>query len=235
MNAAAHLGRDDWRLPQTRPADGVAFDNVHEFDGSTDIGYSIGAPGTPHAGSTGSEMAHLYYVTLANPAVYDFAGDPSGCSLTPSFCLDEPGPFAFGDIAVPGGGVYWSGTEVTTGFPGHVYSFDFGVGFQGIFESSVTNLWAWPVVTGDVLPAPEPRAAALYLASMASLAALRRRQRRQASKRPRILRGLSTVIARRSASDTPAARSAGTTSSGMWRKFQLGAAWRTRSPGNQSM
>jgi hypothetical protein len=215
MNAAAHLGIDEWRLPQTRPADGVAFDNVNEFDGSTDIGYSIGAPGTPHAGSTGSEMAHLHYVTLANPAAYDFDGDPTGCSLTATFCLDEPGPFAFGDIAVPGGGVYWSATEVTTGFPGHVYTFDFAAGFQGIFEQSVSNLRAWPVVSGDVLPTPEPRAAATFLAAGASLAALSRSRRRQASKRPRILRGLWTVIARKSSSDTPDARSAGTTSSAM--------------------
>jgi hypothetical protein len=214
LNATVYLGVDDWRLPQTRPADGVAFDNAHEFDGSTDVGYSIGAPGTPHAGSTGSEMTHLYYTTLANPPAYDFAGDPTGCSLTPSFCLDEPGPFAFGDIAVPGGGLYWSGTEVTTDLPGHVYTFDFATGFQGVFEPTVTNLWAWPVVSGDV-QVPEPRAAATFLASAASLAALKRRRERQASRRPRIRRGLSTVIAWMSASATPAPRSAGTTSSGM--------------------
>jgi hypothetical protein len=121
-------------------------------------------------------MAHLYYVTLANPPAYDFAGDPTGCSLTPDFCLDEPGPFAFGDVAVPGGAVYWSGTEVPTGFPGHVYGFDFAVGFQGIFESTVTNLWAWPVVTGDVLPAPEPEAAASLAAALGALGALARRR-----------------------------------------------------------
>jgi len=185
MNAAAHLGVGEWRLPQTRPADGLAFDTTHAFDGSSDVGYSIGAPGTPHAGSTGSEMAHLHYVTLENPAAYDFAGDPSGCSLTPDFCLDEPGPFAFGDVSVPGGAVYWSATEVGAAFPDHAYSFDFAAGFQGVFDESVTNLWAWPVTSGDVLAVPEPRAAALFFATSASLAALARRRARSERKRER--------------------------------------------------
>lgn len=72
MNAdggTGYLGISDWRAPLTDPVNGTAYDTAgteNNFLGITDIGYNISAPGTHYAGSTGSEMAHLYYNTLAN-------------------------------------------------------------------------------------------------------------------------------------------------------------------------
>lgn len=74
LNAADYLGFSDWRLPTTAPINGSALNNGSSTDGTTDIGYNIGAPGTTFAGN-GSEMAHLFYGELGNKAYYDFDGN----------------------------------------------------------------------------------------------------------------------------------------------------------------
>jgi hypothetical protein len=154
MNGARFLGFDDWRLPRALPIDGSVHVYQNRADGSTDIGYSLGAPGTPHAGSTANEMSHLYYDTLGNPPAYDFSYHPTGCLVPPLFCVANPGPFAFGPFDVPGGGTYWSETAVTTdpAYAGYFHFFDFPVGFQGIADSSLGGAHAWPVRDGDVPP-----------------------------------------------------------------------------------
>ena len=62
---------NDWRLPQILPLNGSSYNYTHSYDGSTDRGYNISAPGTIYVGSTASELAHLYYTTLGNLAMYD--------------------------------------------------------------------------------------------------------------------------------------------------------------------
>lgn len=76
-NWAANLkikGFRNWRLPRTQPVNGSTYNYNNEFDGSSDYGYSISALGTTYAGSTGSELAHMYYNTLGNLAYWDSTG-----------------------------------------------------------------------------------------------------------------------------------------------------------------
>ena len=42
----------------------------HGYDGSSDVGYNVSAPGTVYEGSTGSEMAYMFYNNLGNLAYY---------------------------------------------------------------------------------------------------------------------------------------------------------------------
>lgn len=172
MNAAGYLGYDDWRLPGVGPIDGADFEYVNRADGTTDVGYGISAPGTAYAGSTQSELPHLFYNTLGNQGA--FSGplyEATGCYVGPIWCLTNQGPFAFGNLNVPGGGYYWTGTPVTDPlFPGRVHTFGADSGFQGIDPSDLSNLWAWPVRDGDVLPAPEPASVLLLAAGLAGLA-----------------------------------------------------------------
>ena len=53
-------GLTGWRLPTTRPVNGAGFVFGTSYDGSTDVGWNITSPG--------SELAHLYNVTLGNIA-----------------------------------------------------------------------------------------------------------------------------------------------------------------------
>jgi hypothetical protein len=77
-------GITGWRLPDTNPVNGVSYNYSFAYDGSTDRGFNNSAPGTAHAGSTGSEMAHLFYKTLGNLAYYDTSGSgpQAGWGLT---------------------------------------------------------------------------------------------------------------------------------------------------------
>lgn len=56
----------DWRLPITEPVNGTAFNYNVSYNGSTDYGYNISEQATAYAGSTGSEMAFLFYNSLNN-------------------------------------------------------------------------------------------------------------------------------------------------------------------------
>lgn len=42
---------NDWRLPTTAPVDGNAFKYTSSYNGSTDHGFNISAPGSVYAGS----------------------------------------------------------------------------------------------------------------------------------------------------------------------------------------
>ena len=173
MNDAAHLGYADWRLPRTFP---LNANGDYDYGVNGDVGYSVGAPGTPYAGSTASEMAHLYYTTLGNPPAL-----PTGCSTLPTACLLNPGPFDYGDLFVPGGGVFWSQSKAE-GYPageGYIFTFDFLTGYQGAFAAEVTNHWVWAVRDGDVISAvPEADTWALMLAGLAAGAGLLRSRSR---------------------------------------------------------
>lgn len=60
----------DWRLPKNDPIDGTTADDANiSYIGTEDFGYNVSAPGTLYAGSTASEMAHLFYNTLGNPGL----------------------------------------------------------------------------------------------------------------------------------------------------------------------
>jgi hypothetical protein len=71
-----NIGRvSGWRLPNTGPVNGVSFSYAGSYNGSTDTAWNISAPGSAYPGSTGSEMAHLFYTTLGNQAYYDLNGN----------------------------------------------------------------------------------------------------------------------------------------------------------------
>ena len=69
-----YQGYEDWRLPQTLPVNGTSYDYTLAYDGSSDRGYNISAPDSAYIGSTGSEMAYMYYNNLENLGYYDTSG-----------------------------------------------------------------------------------------------------------------------------------------------------------------
>ncbi len=140
-------GVTGWRLPNTAPVDGVAFDyNYTNWDGSTDHGYNVGAPGSIYEGSTGSEMAHMYYTTLGNLAPYD----PATGDARLEWGLSNTGPFT---------GIlewyYWSATEYTPQ-PNNAYYVHFTSGHQYYLDKVNYDEFAWPVRAGDVGAPPLP-------------------------------------------------------------------------------
>lgn len=168
MNAANYLGYSDWSLPTTAPVNGTAFNlnyNVSSFvSGSTDVGYNVSAPGTAYAGSTGSEMANLFYDTLGNKAYFDVNG-----SFQSGYGLTNAGPFKNFQSAV-----YWSGTEYA---PSTILAWNFST-LTGIQVTSSKNgsFYALAVRPGDVAAVPEPETYALLLAGL-GLVGLRARRR----------------------------------------------------------
>lgn len=164
MNAANYLGYSDWSLPTTAPVNGTAFNINFSVNGSTDVGYNVSAPGTAYAGSTGSEMANLFYDTLGSKAYIDVNGNfQSGYGLT------NAGPFKNFQSAV-----YWSDTEYA---PSTILAWNFST-LTGTQATVSKNLFshALAVRPGDVAAVPEPETYALLLAGL-GLVGLRARRR----------------------------------------------------------
>ncbi len=99
-------GYDDWRLPSVLPVNGSTYNYTQAHDGSSDKGWNVSAPGSAHPGSTASEMAHLYYVSLGNLGYYEVDGD---WQVQPGWGLGNTGPFINLQTGYPS--YYWSGTE----------------------------------------------------------------------------------------------------------------------------
>ena len=170
MNAANYLGYNDWRLPTLGPINGSAFDYNFAYDGSTDRGYNITAPGSAHAGSTASEMAHLFYNTLSNTGYYDTSGNLTGCAGAPNYCLTNTGPFA---NLQPYD--YWPGLGYAPGISS-AWVFGFGIGSQSsVYEGN--DGYAWAVRPGDVSAVPVPAAVWLFGSGLIGLLGVARRKR----------------------------------------------------------
>ena len=168
---------NDWRLPTVNPINGSSFDYSRSVDGTTDDGFSISKPGTAYAGSTGSEMAYMYYVNLSNPSYYTTYDAPaevlSGCYVSAQdTCLDNVGPFAnLNPVA------YWSNSE----YPVQTYAwvFDMETGYQSM-DTKDDFYYAWAVRPGDVAAIPEPSTYVLMLAGLGLVGMAARRNSKQA-------------------------------------------------------
>jgi len=142
---------NDWRLPKTLPVNKITYDYNRANDGSTDIGYNISAPGSSYPGSTGSEMAYMYYNNLKNLGYRGTSGE-----IQPGWGLLNTGFFY---NLLPD--LYWSSTEFAID-PDYAWSFYFPVGEQ--FNAYKVHFWyAWAVRDGDVGPAPVPEPATMLL------------------------------------------------------------------------
>jgi hypothetical protein len=95
MNAANYKGFSDWQFPRPEPVNGVDWNEQFSYDGSTDAGYNISAPGSAYPGSHAHPLAHLFYQSLGNQGWYDVNGDRNtqGCPDDTNGCLRNTGPF----------------------------------------------------------------------------------------------------------------------------------------------
>ncbi len=161
---------DNWRLPTVKPVNGVSFQYADSYDGSTDLGFNVSEQGSAYAGSTGSEMAHLFYNTLNNKG---YCPVSSNCSPAPQpgWGLTNTGPFT--NLQA---GSYWSGTEFAPN-TSHAWFFSFSETYQltspkniGLYAFAVSPgdvYWtAAPIYPGDVPVVPEAQTYALMLAGL---------------------------------------------------------------------
>ena len=155
----------DWRLPTVAPVDGNAFVYTDTFNGTTDRGYNIAAPGTLYAGSTASELAHLFFVSLGNLGICDPA------TSTATSCGSAPAGWGFVnrftfDIPVSAlGSTFWTGTDYPPGNGSFAWYFSLGSG-QQFRDYKGTRAFALALRDGDVglAPIPEAETYALMLA-----------------------------------------------------------------------
>lgn len=159
-----------WRLPSTQPTTGCTYSAA----GGTDCGANVNvfAPGT---GQVTSEIAHLWYVTLANRA---YAAPGTGATMQSGWGLSNTGPFKNLDDAT----IVWSSTypEDTT----KAWMFDFGLGTQNVGHKyySINTL---VVHNGDLIAqVPEPAPLLLVAAGLMTLVSARKRSVQLLEQRP---------------------------------------------------
>ena len=164
---------DNWRFPQTRPVNGSSFRYEWRYDGAADLGYNISAPNTIYAGSTGSEMAHLYYTTLGNLGWFPI-DYPKSPFPQPGWGLENTGPFK--NLMAE---FYWSGTQpCSTSDSQATWEFAAGFGYQFVTDECYSNASAIAVLPGDVAIVPVPAAVWLLGGGLIGLVGLRRRYKK---------------------------------------------------------
>lgn len=159
-NQLAVGGYSDWRLPAM--LDTWTPGCNYSETGGTDCGHNVQTRDA-NTGTVYSEMAHLYYITLANKDIYV---PGTGAFPQPGWGLSNTGPFS--NIGV-GYHVYWSGLEYA---PDTNNAWGFGTAAGGQGEGQKTNQFSgWAVRQGDVAvttTVPEPQTYALALAGLAT-------------------------------------------------------------------
>ena len=160
-------GVSGWRLANTNPVNGTAFNYGFTSNGSTDSGRNISRSGTAHAGSQGSELANLFYNVLGNVSEYDSSGVfDDGCAGS---CLTSTGPFSNVQS-----NTYWSATEYARSTTSAWY-FNMFSGNQD-FNYRNSSLYGWAVQSGDVSAVPVPAAVWLFGSGLLGLAGVARRK-----------------------------------------------------------
>lgn len=172
--AAGLYGNAGWRLPYTNPVNGANYNYDFSYQGTTDDGFNISAPGTTYAGSTGSEMAHLFHNTLgdigycgpSNTTEFTCTGRQDGYGLT------NTGPFSNIQSYF-----YWSATEYAP-ITDVAWLFGFDSGDQTTGGKEFL-FYVWAVHDGDVGAAvvPLPTAILLFCSGLLGLIGISRRKK----------------------------------------------------------
>lgn len=178
-------GYTGWRLPIVNPIDGTtANDQNISYIGTEDRYHNVSAPGTRYAGSTASEMAHMFYNTLGDKSYCDpTTSTVSSCNgPQPGWGLTNTGPFS--NIQSRLG--YWSATGYAPNTE-NAWTFHFSNGLQIAGDGDAGKAgsqYAWAVHAGDVGTPTVPVPAAVWLlgSGLVGLMSLSRRHLRLSSK-----------------------------------------------------
>jgi hypothetical protein len=169
LNSSNYLGLNNWRLPIVLNTDGFYCDGS-TYNGG-ECGYNVRTKsGDVTQFETGqtvyNEIAHLYYVTLANIGQYDTSGNNLGCH---PMCRTNDGPFM--GLPPSSGLPFWQ--DGTFGWDRGL--FDMRLGNQGYGYNSNTA-YAWAVSSGDPLNSvPIPAAVWLFGSALGAMGIVRRR------------------------------------------------------------
>ncbi len=164
-------GVTGWRLPTVTPINGSSFNTSFTNDGSTDRSHNISRPGTDFAGSTASELAHMFYNTLGNTSGFSVLGVlDNSCPAGTTLCLVNTGPFDNLQNRS-----YWIGTEFASNTD-EAWEFRMSNGAQNTDSKNFEDYFAWAVHSGDVSAVPVPAAAWLFGSGLLAMLGLARRK-----------------------------------------------------------
>jgi len=180
-DSVRNITYDDWRLPTVSPINGNTFNTDITYNGTTDYSFNVSEQGTAYAGSTASEMAHLFYNTLDNKGTCDpYTSTKDACTRYGlGTGLANVGPFTNLQALT-----YWSGTSYS-GVVGMKWNFSFFDGSQGTTYMTYNaraiavrngDIYGMSVDSGNVPSVPVPTTAWLLGSGLLGLIGVARRK-----------------------------------------------------------